>query len=112
MGKGCVTRPIVRHYLGFAHGRRKRLREPEPTVKHLLYAYRVYLSGIHLMRTGNVVANINVLIERFRLAEVDELVRRKREGAENCPMYQPLLRHWTTSWCDSVCNAGVVADNV
>jgi len=82
LGKGCVTRPTVRHYLGFAHGRRKRLREPEPTVKHLLYAYRVYLSGIHLMRTGHVVANITVLNELFRLSEVDELVQRKREGAE------------------------------
>lgn len=82
LGKGCVTRPTVRHYLGFAHGRRKRLHEPDPTVKHLLYAYRVYLSGIHLMRTGDVVANINVLNEEFRLTEVEELVQRKREGAE------------------------------
>jgi uncharacterized protein len=82
LGKGCVTRPTARHYLGFAHGRRKRLQEPEPTVKHLLYAYRVYLSGIHLMRTGDVVANITVLNELFRLPEVDELVQRKREGAE------------------------------
>ena len=38
LGKGCVTRPTVRHYQGFARGRRKRLHEPEPTVKHLLYA--------------------------------------------------------------------------
>lgn len=36
LGKGCVTRPTVRHYKGFARGRRKRLHEPEPTVKHLL----------------------------------------------------------------------------
>lgn len=82
LGKGCVTRTTVRHYLGFAQGRRKRLREPEPTVKHLLYAYRVYLSGIHLMRTGEIVANLNVLNDQFCLVEVDELVQRKREGAE------------------------------
>jgi len=82
LGKGCVTRPTVRHYLGFANGRRKRVREPEPTVKHLLYAYRVYLSGIHLMRTGEVVANLTVLNELFHLPEVSELVQRKREGVE------------------------------
>lgn len=82
LGRGCITRPTVRHYLGFAHGRRKRVHEPEPTVKHLLYAYRVYLSGIHLMRTGEIVANITVLNDAFRLAFVDELVVRKREGAE------------------------------
>lgn len=82
LGKGCVTRPTVRHYLGFAHGRRKRLAEPAPTVKHLLYAYRVLLTGIHLMRTGEVVANILVLNQGFRIGEIDELVARKRAGAE------------------------------
>ena len=82
LGKGCVTKPTVRHYQGFAKGRRKRLAEPEPTVKHLLYAYRVLLSGVHLMQTGEVVANIQVLNERFRFGEIDELVARKRTGAE------------------------------
>ncbi len=82
LGRGCVTRPTVRHYQGFAKGRRKRLAEPEPTVKHLLYAYRVLLTGVHLMQTGEVVANIQVLNERFRFAEIDELVARKRTGAE------------------------------
>ena len=82
LGKGCVTRTTVRHYQGFSRGRRKRLAEPEPTVKHLLYAYRVLLTGIHLMQTGEVVSNIAVLNERFRIAEIDELVARKRVGAE------------------------------
>lgn len=82
LGRGCVTKPTVRHYQGFARGRRKRLAEPDPTVNHLLYAYRVLLTGIHLMETGEVVANIQVLNERFRLAEIDELVARKRAGAE------------------------------
>lgn len=57
-GKGCVTKPTVRHYQGFARGRRHRLAESEPSVKHLIYAYRVLLTGIHRMRTGEVVANI------------------------------------------------------
>jgi len=86
LGKGCITRPTVRHYLGFAHGRRKRLAEPEPTVKHLLYAYRVYLSGIHLMRTGEVVANLSLLNDAIRLPEVSELVQRKQQGAEKMPL--------------------------
>ena len=82
LGKGCVTRPTVRHYKGFARGRRHRLAEPDPTVKHLLYAYRVLLTGIHMMETGEVVANIAILNQRFAIAEIDELVARKREGAE------------------------------
>ncbi len=82
LGRGCITRPTVRHYQGFARGRRHRLSEPDPTVKHLLYAYRVFLSGIHLMQTGEVIANIAVLNDRFRMPEIDELVARKRSGAE------------------------------
>ena len=83
LGKGCVTALTVRHYQGFARGRRKRLREPDPTVKDLLYAYRVLLTGIHLMRTGEVVANIAVLNEHFGLDEVAALVGRKRAGTES-----------------------------
>ena len=86
LGQGCVTRPTVKHYLGFAHGRRKRLAEPEPTIKHLLYAYRVYLSGIHLMRSGEVVANLSVLNDAIRIPEVNELVQRKQQGAEKMPL--------------------------
>jgi predicted nucleotidyltransferase len=82
LGRGCVTRPTARHYQGFARGRRKRLAEPNPTVKHLLYAYRTLLTGIHMMRSGEVVANITVLNDEFRLPCVTELVERKRHGAE------------------------------
>lgn len=94
LGKGCVTRPTVRHYQGFARGRRKRLEEPEPTVKHLLYAYRVLLTGIHLMETGEVVANIAVLNDRFGFAEIGELVARKRSTAEKVALDEcDLERH-------------------
>jgi predicted nucleotidyltransferase len=93
LGKGCVTRPTVRHYQGFARGRRKRLAEPDPTVKHLLYAYRVLLTGIHLMQTGEVIANIQVLNARFRIAEIDDLVARKRGGAEKMPLDARELDH-------------------
>ena len=82
LGQGCVTRPTVRHYLGFARGRRQRLEEPDATVKHLLYAYRVLTTGIHMMETGEVVANLPTLNDRFMYPEVEDLMARKREGAE------------------------------
>jgi hypothetical protein len=83
LGKGCVTRPTANHYLGFARGRIKRLGEPNPTVKHLLYAYRVLLTGIHLMRTGEVVPNIQMLNAEFHFPQIEKLVARKRAGAEH-----------------------------
>ncbi len=93
LGKGCVTKPTVRHYQGFARGRRARLAEPDSTVKHLLYAYRVLLTGIHLMESGDIVANIQMLNERFRLVEIDELVARKRTGAEKMKLDDRELQH-------------------
>lgn len=96
LGTGCVTRPTVRHYQGFARGRRKRLTEPAPTVKHLLYAYRVLLTGIHLMRTGRVVANLLDLNDESPIGEIDELVARKRAGAERMLLSdRELARHAT-----------------
>lgn len=82
LGRGCVTRPTVKHYQGFARSRRQRLLQPRPTVKHLLYAYRVLLTGIHLMRTGEVISNLVTLNQFVGIAEIDELVARKRAGAE------------------------------
>lgn len=82
LGQGCITRGCARHYQGFARGRCKRLLEPNATVKHLLYAYRVFLAGIHLMKTGEVVSNVSTLNEVFRLTAIDELVKRKQTGAE------------------------------
>jgi hypothetical protein len=93
LGAGCITRPTVRHYQGFARGRRMRLREPDPTVKHALYAYRVFLSGIHLMRTGEIVANLAVLNDAFRNPTIDELVARKRAGAEKMALDAHELAH-------------------
>lgn len=93
LGRGCITRPTVRHYQGFAHGRRKRLHEPHATVKHLLYAYRVLLSGIHLMRTGEILANIVELNEAVPRAEVAALVRRKREGSETMELLSTEIDH-------------------
>jgi len=82
VARGCITRPTVRHFRGFARGRRRRLVEPGASVKHLLYAYRVLLAGIHLMKTGEVCSSLSRLNDEYRLDVLDELMARKREGAE------------------------------
>jgi len=86
LARGCITRPTAHHYRGFGRGRRKRLREPHPTVKHLLYGHRVYLTGIHLMRTGELISNLPLLNDIFRLSQVGELIARKRQGKEKEPL--------------------------
>jgi uncharacterized protein len=51
-------------------------------VKPLLYVYRVLLTGIWLMRTGEIEANLVTLNESFRLPYISELVARKTGGRE------------------------------
>jgi uncharacterized protein len=80
---GCVTRHHSHHYLGFAATQWDLFQKDEPPrIKPLLYVYRVLLTGIHLMRTGKVEANLVVLNDEFRLPYVPELVERKVHGAE------------------------------
>lgn len=79
----CITRHHAHHYLGFAATQWKLFeKESPPRVKPLLYTFRVLLTGIHLMKTGEVQANLGVLNESAKLSYVDELLHRKRTGAE------------------------------
>lgn len=79
----CVTRFHAHHYLGFAATQWKLFeKEDPPRVKPLLYVYRVLLTGIHLMRTGEVEANLPRLNETAKLPYIGELIERKLSGTE------------------------------
>jgi predicted nucleotidyltransferase len=82
IGHGCIVRYLYHHYRGFVHRQLELLSKPEATVKELLYAYRVLLTGIHVLQTGEIEANLVRLNESFKLPGVAELIARKVTGAE------------------------------
>jgi predicted nucleotidyltransferase len=83
IAKDCVTRYHGHHYLGFAATQWKLFRKEEPPrVKPLLYVYRVLLTGLHLVRTGEVEANLLTLNADAKLPYIDDLVERKLSGPE------------------------------
>ena len=83
IAKGCITKHHAHHYFGFAETQWKLfLKESRRRVKPLLYVYRVLLTGIHLMRSGEVEANIVKLNQQFRLPYIADLVARKVAGPE------------------------------
>jgi predicted nucleotidyltransferase len=83
LGRRCVTRGHVHHYLGFARNQWGLFsKEDPPRAKPLLYVYRVLLTGIHLMRTGEVNANLTDLNAIYRLPFIDELIQAKATGSE------------------------------
>jgi len=83
IAKGCITRHHGHHYLGFAETQWRLFEKESPRrVKPLLYLYRVMLTGIHLMHTGEVEANLVHLNESARLGHVEDLIARKLAGPE------------------------------
>ena len=85
-----MTRHHRHHYLGFAATQWDMFRkEEQPRVKPLLYVYRVLMTGIHLMRTGRIEANLLTLNEEFRLPHIEDLVYRKVHGVEKSTLDVP-----------------------
>lgn len=83
IGKKCITRNHCHHYLGFALTQwRLFSKEEKPRVKPLLYVYRVLLTGINLMRTGVIEANLVTLNEEFKLPYIPDLIEQKLSGVE------------------------------
>jgi predicted nucleotidyltransferase len=78
LARKCVTRLCFHHYRGFFHTQRKLFdKEEAKKAKTLLYAYRVALTGVHLLETGEVQTHLPALNERFRLPFIPDLIARK-----------------------------------
>ena len=76
----CITKFHYHHYRGF-YGTQRKLLEKEPVkkAKSLLYAYRVLLTGIHLMKSGRIETDIRNLYAESRLDFVPDLIAAKKE---------------------------------
>jgi predicted nucleotidyltransferase len=83
IARGCITRQHLRHYVGFGENQWRLFeKEDPPRVKPLLYVFRVLLTGIHLLQTGEIEASLVRLNEDARLPYVDDLIARKTSGTE------------------------------
>jgi predicted nucleotidyltransferase len=80
LARRCITRHHYHHYRGFLATQRMLLDKQQPKItKTLLYAYRVLLTGIHLLRTGEVEANLPRLAQEYQRLFLTELIAQKRE---------------------------------
>ncbi|MCC5659680.1 nucleotidyltransferase domain-containing protein [Nostoc sp. XA010] len=83
IAKNCVTRHHSYHYLGFAATQWKLFNKEETyRIKPLLYVYRVLLTGIYLMQTGILEANLIKLNNVFNLPYIHDLIVQKLAGTE------------------------------
>ena len=99
IARGCITRHHAHHYLGFAETQWRLFHKEHPRrVKPLLYVFRVLLTGIHLMRTGVVEANLLSLNETFKLPYLPELIARKLAGAEHATLDGDNVSHFEAEY--------------
>ncbi len=79
-----LMRHHAHHYLGFARTQWGLfLKESPRRVKPLLYVFRVLLTGIHLMHTSEIEANLLTLNRTYHLPYLPELIERKISGTEH-----------------------------
>ncbi|BAY96692.1 hypothetical protein NIES37_06270 [Tolypothrix tenuis PCC 7101] len=84
IAKDCITRHHSHHYFGFAASQWKHFEQAQPhRIKPLLYVYRVLLTGIYLMQTGVVEANLVKLNQVFNLSYISDLISQKLAGEEH-----------------------------
>ena len=80
LARDCLTRHHYHHYRGFLATQRKLLDKQQPRLlKTLLYAYRVVLTGVHLLRTGEVEPHLPRLAEEYQQPFLDELIAQKKQ---------------------------------
>ena len=87
LARRAVCRRFHGHYSGFFRAMcKEHEKATRPTVKQVLYAYRVATTGIHLLQTGALEADLSVLAERYAVPEALPLIERKRATAERVPL--------------------------
>lgn len=79
VARRALSRRVHRHYRGFA-ANQLRFVEKEPTAKKLLYVLRTTLTGIHLLETGELEADLTRVMDRYGVPDAAALVERKRAG--------------------------------
>jgi len=97
LARGAVSRRFARHYGGFFRGRCAE-HERQPSAKALLYSWRVALTGIHLLRTGELVTDLAVLADAYRYPLLHQLIAVKAHGTEKCAPPDDLDRALRAQW--------------
>lgn len=97
LARGAMSQRFHKHYRGFFGGMRRE-HEREPHLKSILYAYRVALTGIHLLETGECVGDVRVLGPEYGFGEIREAAATKADATETAPIDPALDRALRGRW--------------
>ena len=98
-GSDWVNAPSSSHEEKVIKDLLKQIHKENPRrVKPLLYVFRVLLTGIHLMQSGAINANLVELNESFRLPYIPDLIARKTSGPEQSTLDDADLPHFESEY--------------
>lgn len=99
LARGALSKRFASHYRGYFGGMcREHARAEAPQAKTLLYAYRVALTGVHLLATGEVRGDVVENARDHGLADVEELVAFKRDAKEKSALPADLDAKHRARW--------------
>lgn len=108
--RAALSRRVIRHYGGFATAQ-LRAAAAAPTAKKVLYVLRTARTGLHLLRTGELVTDLTVLASSYG-PDIAELRARKQRG-EQAALSADELARWQGELDRAVAELdGAVADSV
>lgn len=112
----ALSRACYGHYRGYLRGMQREHRR-DHRLKSLLYSFRVGLTGIHLLQTGEVQAHLPTLLEIHGFPELEPLIARKAATEEHAVLSadeaEPFIRRWPEleARIDAAREASVLPEN-
>ncbi len=97
LARGSLSRRFAAHYRGYFRGM-QREHARAPRAKTMLYAYRVALTGLHLLEAGEVVGDVSEAAAIHGVDGIAELVALKREAGEKTPLPEALDAEHRSRW--------------
>lgn len=79
--RAALSRRVHGHYSGFSRNQLTRVeRDAKPSAKRVLYVLRTALTGLHLLRAGELVVDVTQLLDDYGYPHGHVLVERKKAG--------------------------------
>lgn len=104
--RAALSQRVMRHYAGFAHSQRTAALAT-PTAKKVLYVLRTARTGMHLLRTGELVTDLTALTPLYG-PDIDDLRRRKQTG-ERATLSADELATWEVEMDRAIRDLGLAS---
>lgn len=92
----ALSRRCFGHYRGYFRGMQREFHR-QGKLKSLLATYRVALTGLHLLRTAEVLTHLPTLAKIHDLSELVDLIARRVDGDAD-PLTEAEITRWTQGW--------------